>query len=121
MSKIRVLVVDDEGELAHTVVERLGIRGFEADAATSGAEALELVARSRYDVVVLDLKMPGLGGIEVIDRLKEDHPELPVLLVTGHGSVEAAEEGMQAGACCYVMKPVDIEALAKMIKDAVSD
>ncbi|MFH1843597.1 MAG: response regulator [bacterium] len=118
MNAIRVLVVDDEGELAHTVVERLGIRGFEAHAVTSGADALARIAENEYDVVLLDLKMPGLGGLEVIDRIREQKPDLPVILVTGHGSVEAAEEGMRAGAHRYVMKPVSIETLTELIREA---
>jgi len=119
MEPIRVLVVDDEGELAETVAERLSLRGFRAEGVTDGAAALARLAAEPFDAVVLDVQMPGIGGIEVIRRVKQNQPGLAVILVTGHGSRECAEEGVGAGAYRCVMKPVDIEVLAGLVREAV--
>jgi CheY-like chemotaxis protein len=118
MAAHRVLVVDDEEELTTTLVERLQIRGFAAAGVTSGAEALQLLARQPFDVVVLDVKMPGLGGIEVIKRIKQDHPRIEVILLTGHSSAQSAENGLGLGAHAYVLKPVKIDVLTDMIRQA---
>ena len=119
MNPIRVLIVDDEGELAFTLAERLGLRGFEAEGVTSGEAALERVRDAGFDAVVLDVKMPGLGGIGVIRQMKSLRPAMPVIMITGHGSRESAEEGMQVGAYRYLMKPVQIDSLVKIIREAV--
>ncbi len=116
---LRVLVVDDEEELVSTLVERLDIRGFDAEGVTNGHEALELVAASHYDVVLLDVKMPGLSGLQVVRTIKQKWPAVQVVLLTGHGSAQDAEEGMEIGAFDYVMKPVRIESLLKTLLAAV--
>jgi DNA-binding response OmpR family regulator len=116
---LRVLVVDDEEELVHTLVERLDIRGYDADGVTNGHKALELIASSHYDVVLLDVKMPGLSGLQVMQTIKEKWPGIEVILLTGHGSANDAEEGMELGAFDYVMKPVRIENLLKILLAAV--
>jgi two-component system, OmpR family, response regulator len=118
MERLRVLFVDDEEELVSAVVERLELRGVEAVGATTGAEALRLIAARPFDVVVLDVKMPGLGGFEVIRRVKTDHPELQVVLLSGHGSAENVEEGMRLGAFDYLQKPIDIDVLLGIVRDA---
>jgi len=120
MSEVRVLIVDDEGELAYTLAERLTLRGFRAEGATSGEEALARVAAADYDVVVMDVRMPGMGGLEAIRRMRERRPELPVILVTGHGCRESAEEGLRLGAYRYLMKPVRIEDLADLVRLAAA-
>jgi DNA-binding NtrC family response regulator len=120
MDRMRVLFVDDEEELVSAVVERLGLRGIDAQGATSGADALRLIEEHPFDVVVLDVKMPGLGGFEVIHRIKREHPDLVVIFLTGHGSEEAAQEGMRIGAFDYLMKPVNIEALVKILHKAAN-
>ena len=116
MERLRVLFVDDEEELVSTVVERLELRDIDALGATSGPEALRLIEEHALDAVVLDVKMPGLGGFEVIKRIKEERPELAVVFLTGHGSVESASEGMRMGAFDYLMKPVDIDALIEILR-----
>jgi DNA-binding NtrC family response regulator len=115
---ISVLIVDDEVELTTTLVERLRLRDFACDGVTSGAAALEAMERAAYDVIVLDVKMPGLGGIEVIEQLKQRHPESAVILLTGHGSAQTAENGLAHGAFEYVLKPVKIDALVQLIRRA---
>ena len=118
MDALRVLLVDDEEELVSTLAERLKIRGFVAEAVTSGKQALQQVATAQFDVVLLDVKMPGLGGIDVLRLLKEHNQSLPVILITGHGSAEDGEAGMRQGAFAYVMKPVNIETLVEKLREA---
>lgn len=120
MDGLRVLIVDDEEELVSALVERLNLRGFAASGVTTGTDALAFLAREECDVVLLDVKMPGLGGLEVIRRIKEEHPGLEVVLLTGHGSVNSVEEGMALGAFDYLMKPVKIDNLVRVLNAAGS-
>jgi DNA-binding NtrC family response regulator len=119
MDRLRVLFVDDEEELVSTVVERLGLRGIDATGATSGVDALKCIDEQVFDVVVLDVKMPGLGGFEVIAKIRQVQPNLSVVFLTGHGSEESAQEGMRMGAFDYLMKPVDIDALVEILHKAM--
>jgi DNA-binding NtrC family response regulator len=120
MDALRVLIVDDEEELVSALVERLKLRGFDARGVTTGAEALADLERTACDVVVLDVKMPGLGGLEVIRRIKSERPGLEVVLLTGHGSSVSVEQGLDAGAFEYLMKPVKIDELARILRSAGS-
>ena len=115
MDPLRVLIVDDEAELVSALEERLNLRGFEASGVTTGAGALSLLAETPFDVVLLDLKMPGLGGLEVIQRIKEERPDLKVILLTGWGSEEDAKKGKELGAFDYLMKPVKIGDLVRVL------
>ena len=117
---VRVLIVDDEGELVSALVERLNLRGFQAAGVTTGVEALAYLADTSVDVVVLDVKMPGLGGLEVIRRIKEQRANLQVILLTGHGSSQDADRGMELGAYDYLMKPVKIDELVPLLLAASS-
>ena len=118
MDPIHVLIVDDEGQFVDAVVERLRLRGFDAKGVTSGHDAMELLHQGSYDVVLLDVKMPGLGGLEVIRKVKEKWPDLQVVMLTGHGSSQDAEKGMELGAFEYVMKPVNIDDLTDILRAA---
>ncbi len=118
MDGLRILMVDDEEELVVTLVERLQIRGFQAEGVTRGIDAVKRIRDGIFDVVVLDLKMPGLDGLEVIQQLKYHRPELQVILLTGHGSSEDAIMGKKSGAFDYLIKPVDIEELIDIIRKA---
>jgi DNA-binding NtrC family response regulator len=120
MVPLRVLFVDDEEELVSTVVERLNLRGIEASGATSGLEALARVGEKVFDVVVLDVRMPGLGGLDVIKRLKQSHPDLEVILLSGHGAKEDVEVGLRLGAFDYLQKPVEIEDLIEILRRAAA-
>jgi CheY-like chemotaxis protein len=120
MASLRVLFVDDEEELVSTVVERLDLRGIEATGATSGQEALNRVEERTFDVVVLDVRMPGLGGLDVIRRLKQTHPDLEVILLSGHGAKEDVEVGLRLGAFDYLQKPVDLEDLIEILRRAAA-
>jgi len=119
MSGVKVLLVDDEQEFTSALSERLEIRGHAVRVADSGEEALEIAEAEPPEVVVLDLKMPGLSGIEVLKRLKSMLPQVPVLLLTGYGSTEEGIKGMQLGAFDYLLKPLNITDLIKKMQEAV--
>jgi DNA-binding NtrC family response regulator len=119
MKGCNVLLVDDEQEFASTLAERLGLRGIEVRVAENGAEALERIAERVPDIVVLDLMMPGMSGSAVLERIKAEHPEIRVILVTGMGSLENGLKGVH-GAVDYLMKPLEIETLLKTIGEALS-
>jgi len=114
----KVLLVDDEVEFLQTVTKRLERRKMSVTAAHSGEEALDCLAEAVADVVVLDVRMPGLDGIETLRRIKSGHPLVEVIMLTGHASVEAAIEGMELGAFDYLMKPVEFDELLYKIQDA---
>lgn len=120
MEVIRILIVDDEEELISALAERLVLRGFHVESATNGTDALKLFRQRDFDVLVADVKMPGIDGLDLMAAIKNEHPELPVILFTGHGSVAEAERGMQGGAFDYVMKPVDIDVLVEKIRNAAA-
>ena len=120
MSEFKALLIDDEEELVTTLVERLGYRGIDAEYSLDGYEALTKMSRSTYDVVVLDLKLPGMGGREVLQRIKSDYPEVPVLLITGHGALENETETKPEGAFDYLLKPVNLDDLIAKMREAVS-
>lgn len=112
---MRVLLVDDEEELVSTLAERLAIRDIDADWVTSGEEGMRLALASDYDWVVLDLKMPGIGGLETLKAIKQERPATRIMVLTGHSAEEEYEAVMQAGASYYLLKPLDVEDLiAKM-------
>ena len=121
MNRLRVLFVDDEEELVSAVVERLELRGFDAEGATSGSKALELIASRTFDAVVADVKMPGLGGLELARDLKLRRPEVNVILLSGHGSSEDVEEGLRLGVVEYLQKPIDIEVLVEVLERAAAE
>lgn len=111
----RVLVVDDEAVFRETLVKVLRSRGIASRAAASGSEALEVLADERTDVVVLDLKMPALGGLETLQLIAAQHPRLPVIILTGHGTVEAGLEAVRELAFDFLLKPIPVERLLSVI------
>ena len=112
----RVLIVDDERDLVQTLSERLQIRDMGSVVAFDGESALKLVRDDDPGVMIIDLKMPGINGIEVLRKVKETRPEIEVIILTGHGSVADKAQCMQLGAFGYLNKPVDIEKLSEMLK-----
>lgn len=122
MDKIRVLLIDDEEELVSTLVERLAIRDIEADYVMSGPGAIKLLAEKEFDAVVLDYKLPGMSGLEVMKKIGERFPHVKVLLITGAGSVEGEEEQIPAEkAADVLLKPIDIEKLIQKLKAALQE
>ncbi|MDY6878788.1 MAG: response regulator [Desulfatiglans sp.] len=118
MNSFRALVVDDEKEFLDTLIKRLKKRNVDAEGIGNGEEALLVLGREPVDVVVLDVRMPGMDGIEILREIKKAHPLIEVVMLTGHASMEVAIEGMEIGAFDYMMKPVDIDELVYKLQDA---
>ena len=116
---IRLLLVDDEKEFVKVLSNRLRKRGIDVGKATCGSTAIQALRRQDFDVTVLDLKMEDMDGIEVLKIFKKMVPEMPIIILTGHGSDEAVKEGIAHGAYDYLMKPCDIEDLLEKIREAV--
>lgn len=118
MSEFTVLLVDDEEDFRLTLAKRLAKRNLQVLAAANGEEALAAIRASAVDVVALDVRMPGMDGIDVLQAIKAHDPLIEVVMLTGHASVEAAVEGMDHGAFDYLMKPVGIDELLYKLQDA---
>lgn len=116
---MKILLVDDEEEFVTTLAERLELRGIQALVATDGETAMELIETDPPQIVILDVMMPGLGGLEVLKRIKARSPQTPVILLTGRGSTKEGIEGMHLGAADYLMKPINIEELIKKIQASI--
>jgi CheY-like chemotaxis protein len=114
----KVLLVDDEKEFVHTLSERLQSRNLESAVVYDGEEALNVIEGDKPEVMVLDLKMPGIDGIGVLRRVKETHPETEVIILTGHGSEKEERLAAELGAFAYLQKPVDIDKLSETMKQA---
>jgi DNA-binding NtrC family response regulator len=118
MKSIKVLVVDDEKDFLASLVRRLKRRQLEVQGVDSGQAALDHLAAHPVDVVVLDVKMPGMDGLEALSRIKETHPFVEVILLTGHASVDAGMKGISLGAFEYLIKPVTLDQLLERINEA---
>jgi len=118
MDALRVLIVDDEDDFRETIVKRLCARKILAEGAASGILALKVLETKDFDVIVLDVKMPGMDGIETLRHIKKLKPEIEVIMLTGHASVEFGLKGMQLGAFDYVMKPAPLNELLDTIGQA---
>jgi DNA-binding NtrC family response regulator len=118
--KIRVLLVDDEEEFVETLGERLEVRGFDVTTASSGAEALERIQEREIDLVVLDVQMPGLDGVEALRQIRQLKPLIEVIMLTGHATVQTAIDGMKLGAFDFLLKPTETEELVEKIRRAYS-
>ncbi|WP_173083382.1 response regulator [Fundidesulfovibrio magnetotacticus] len=119
MNDWKILLVDDEEEFVSTLAERLSLRGIECRVAKDGEAGLAMIDQDQPDVVVLDMFMPGLKGNEVLRRIKERHPRVQVILLTGQGATKDAMEGMRLGAVDYMIKPLSIDELTAKIGEAV--
>ncbi len=118
MADFKVLLVDDETEFLETLIKRLKKRNLDVISASSGREALETLKYNEVDVVVLDVKMPDMDGIETLKEIKSLKNEIEVIMLTGHASIEVAIQGMELGAFDYLMKPMDIDELLYKLQDA---
>ncbi len=117
-SAFRILVVDDELVVRDSLKEWLEVEGFGVDMAESGVQAIEKLSEREYNLMLLDIKMPGMDGVEVLKAAKEIRPDLPVIMMTAYATVETAVEAMKFGARDYLMKPFDVEALVGMVVQA---
>jgi DNA-binding NtrC family response regulator len=118
MDQIKVILVDDEVEYVTTLSERMRMRGMETHIAFDGEKALEMVKTQSFDVMVLDLKMPGIDGLTVLKSLKKSHPDINIIIITGHGSDDERKKAYEHGAFMYMQKPISLEELTEHIKNA---
>lgn len=116
--KPKVLVVDDEARFRTTLAKMLAAQGLEVQAAASGEEALEKLANSPCDVVLLDIRMPGMGGLKALAAIKAASPLTEVIMLSGHASLDAARELMQGGAYDYLLKPCPLEEVMAKLESA---
>ncbi len=116
--KANVLLVDDEEQFLDVFSKRLQGRGLKVDIAVSGDEAIKRVKDKQFDTIVLDLVMPGIDGIETLKRLRKENPDLQIIILTGHGTVEKGVEAMKEGAVDFLEKPVDLKKLLEKIGEA---
>ena len=114
----KVLLVDDEKDFLEALGERMTNRGMNVSTTTSAKDAVKMVAEESYDAILLDLQMPEMDGIEALKAIKKINPDMQVILLTGHATVEKGIEAMKLGAMDLIEKPADIEAIAEKIKKA---
>ncbi len=120
MTDYSVLLIDDEEEYAGTLAERLELRNIHTRVVLDGKDGLAAIENEPPDIVLLDVKMPGIGGLETLRQIRRDFPGIKVILLTGHGSTREGIEGMRLGAFDYLMKPIQIEELIERFEAAVS-
>jgi DNA-binding NtrC family response regulator len=118
MEKIRIMLVDDEERFLFTTSKLLARKGYRVVTATSGAQALEKLRCHHVDVVILDVKMPGMDGVSTLQEIKRRFGLVEVILLTGHATMESAGEGLRLGATDYLMKPIDVEELIEKAERA---
>jgi len=115
---IKLLIVDDESRFLEAIATRLRKRGFDVRTAGNGPDALALAREDKFDLALLDLKMPGMDGGALLQRLKAEHRFLEAVILTGHGSLESAVELTKLGAFSYLPKPYELDKLMETLKDA---
>ena len=115
---VKLLLIDDERDYVNVLSNRISQRGFDVGKANSGSEAFQILRQRSFDVAILDLKMADMDGIEVLKVLKKMAPEMVVIMLTGHGSAEAAHEGIRHGAYDYLTKPCELDDLIPKIMEA---
>jgi len=118
MANEKVLLVDDEEEFTSVLSERMQNRGLKVDAVASGTDALEMVEKQSYDAIIVDLQMPGIDGIETLKRMLQKNPDMQVILLTGHATLEKGIEAVKLGAVDFLEKPADLQQLLDKIKSA---
>ena len=116
--KIKLLIVDDETRFLNTLTQRLNLRDFEVTPVENGKLALEAADREEFDLALVDLKMPGMSGEQVLEELKKRHPLIEVVILTGHGSIDSAVMCTQAGSYGYLQKPCDTDDLLDVLREA---
>ena len=116
--KIKILLVDDEKDFIESLAERLQLRDFDVSTALNGDDAFNLIREKEFDVIVLDVKMPGKSGIDTLKEIKNINQLSQVIMLTGHATVESAIQGMKLGAYDYIMKPTVTEDLINLINKA---
>lgn len=118
MEDFKILVVDDEEDFVKTLSERMELRDIQADVALDGKQALEKFEEDEHTVMVLDLRMPGMDGIEVLQKVKKAYPKTQVIILTGKGTEKDAARAKELGAFAYLQKPVEMDTLMETVKAA---
>ena len=119
MAKARILIVDDQAAVREALSYALDFEGYDTTEARDGDAALQAVASGEFEVVLLDIKMPGLDGMQVLTELREKHPELPVIMISGHGDIETAVVAVKQGACDFLQKPLDTNRVLVSVNGAL--
>ena len=119
--KNTILVVDDEKDICDFFKDFLTEENYRTLTALNGKEGIEITRKEKPDLVLLDIKMPGMDGIAVLERIKKINPEIQVVMITGYGSLKTAREAMKLGAYDYITKPFDLKFIRQVIKDALSE
>jgi len=115
---IRLLIIDDEANFLKAIAQRLQMRGFDVTTASNGTTGIEIARKHKFDLALLDLKMPGMNGRQVLEILKQEHRFIEVVIITGHGSLDSAVECTKLGAFDYLPKPYELDKLLETLKDA---
>lgn len=116
--KADVLLVDDEEQFLKVLSQRLEGRGIKVDTSTSGEDALKRVEGKDFDAIILDLAMPGMSGLETLKRIRSENPDIQIIMLTGHSSVEKSVEAIKAGAVDFLEKPADLNKIMEKISEA---
>lgn len=116
--KADVLLVDDEEQFLKVLSQRLEGRGMKVDTSVSGEDALKKVKGKEFDAIILDLAMPGMSGIEALKRIRSENPDMQIIMLTGHGSIEKGIEAMKAGAVDFLEKPADLNKILEKVAEA---
>ncbi|OHE54910.1 MAG: two-component system response regulator [Thermodesulfovibrio sp. RBG_19FT_COMBO_42_12] len=116
--KANVLLVDDEEQFLKVLSQRLEGKGLKVDTSTSGEDALKKVKGKDFDAIILDLVMPGMSGIETLKRIRSENPDLQIILLTGHATVEKGVEAMKTGAVDFLEKPADLNKILEKVAEA---
>lgn len=116
--QIKLLIVDDEERFLQTLSKRLSIRDFDVTPVSNGQQAIEVAREKSFDLALVDLKMPGMTGEQVLEALKKDHPDIEVIILTGHGSIDSAVHCTQVGSYCYLQKPCETGELLSVLREA---
>ncbi len=118
MEQMKMMLVDDEERFLSTTQKLLSRKGYDILTASSGAEALDILRTHNIHVVILDVKMPGMDGIETLQAIKRNYPLIEVIMLTGHGTIDSAVEGLKSGATDYLTKPTDVQDLIEKAEAA---
>jgi len=120
MEQMKMMLVDDEERFLSTTQKLLSRKGYDVLTASSGTDALDILRTHNIHVVILDVKMPGMDGIETLNAIKRNYPLVEVIMLTGHGTIDSAVEGLKAGATDYLTKPTDVQDLIEKAEEAFS-
>ncbi len=121
MSRARILAIDDEKNIRHLLRNELTLEGFDVTTAKSGEEGLKILKDKHFDVVLLDIKLPQMNGIEVLRNLKQKSPNTEVIMITGYGDIQTAVESMKLGARDYITKPFKLSELLALVNDVATE